>query len=363
MRRISISLMGVSSFPQISHRRSGDGRDDDDSLRAGDTRVYSPPPLPLVEQQPRLEKQMEPIRGRIWPERRIRRAAAACYRCHRRKVRCDAAVLGSPCTNCTLDGRTDCTLRPNATARFMKLQRNESPQLNEPSTEIIPSMTSGLSACEPSSGVISSPSPDIRVPEPLTQIDIAGGTGLSAVSQAGDPCRVDYLGMEDSSGTAAPGQYFLALDRVSSLPMDDVHVLVTNGSLDIPPKYLVDVFLGKYFLVIHPSLPILNEVQFWNTYLQANESIDPSQKVSLFVFQAMLLASCSVCHCKTVSRDCRRPPHNLFSYLVRSGRRSSAVGIRQCARGQKGTLQASQGNAFWRGRSHHPESTNPRSCG
>ncbi|PKY05798.1 hypothetical protein P168DRAFT_221156, partial [Aspergillus campestris IBT 28561] len=231
---------------------------------------------------------MESVKDMVWPERRIRRAAAACYRCHWRKVRCDAAVLGSPCTNCTLDRRTDCTLRPNVTARFKRLQQNGNPQSGA-SAEIIPPTAPGLSAYEAAPEVISSPSPDIRVPEPSTQIDLADGVW----NGAGDPCSVDGLVVEDSS-TAAPGQYFLALDRVSSLPMDDVHVLVTNGSLDIPPKDLVDVFLRKYFLVIHPSLPILNEVQFWNIYLHANGNLNPSQKVSLFVFQAMLLASCSV---------------------------------------------------------------------
>lgn len=237
---------------------------------------------------------MESTKGMVWPERRIRRAAAACYRCHWRKVRCDAAVLGSPCTNCTLDGRTDCTLRPNVTARFKRLQQNGISQFGA-SAEIIPPTTPGLSAYEAAPEVISSPLPEIRVPEPSTQTDLAGGAGMSLWNGAGDPHSVDSLVVEDS-GAAVPGQYFLALDKLSSLPMDDVHVLVTNGSLDIPPKDLVDVFLRKYLLVIHPSLPILNEVQFWNTYLHANENLDPSQKVSLFVFQAMLLASCSVGH-------------------------------------------------------------------
>lgn len=33
----------------------------------------------------------------------VRRAAHACRSCRRRKVRCDVAVNGSPCTNCQLD--------------------------------------------------------------------------------------------------------------------------------------------------------------------------------------------------------------------------------------------------------------------
>lgn len=42
-----------------------------------------------------------------FPKRR-RRAGIACTRCHHRKVRCDLARGGSPCTNCRLDSAT-CT--------------------------------------------------------------------------------------------------------------------------------------------------------------------------------------------------------------------------------------------------------------
>ncbi|KAL3461483.1 fungal-specific transcription factor domain-containing protein [Aspergillus heterothallicus] len=36
--------------------------------------------------------------------------SAACVHCHRRKVRCDARVVGLPCSNCRSAGKTDCRI-------------------------------------------------------------------------------------------------------------------------------------------------------------------------------------------------------------------------------------------------------------
>ncbi|PIG80474.1 hypothetical protein AARAC_001645 [Aspergillus arachidicola] len=96
----------------------------------------------------------------------------------------------------------------------------------------------------------------------------------------------------DSLGASSSGQHFIDLNALSLLPMSDVHILVTGGCLDMPPKSAMDVFLMKYFLLVHPSVPILDEVEFWNTYLQS-EDTNYAPKISLFVFQAMLLSSCA----------------------------------------------------------------------
>ena len=44
---------------------------------------------------------------------RTRRAPTACSWCRYRKVRCDASILGCPCTRCRQDGRSNCVLRPH----------------------------------------------------------------------------------------------------------------------------------------------------------------------------------------------------------------------------------------------------------
>ncbi|KAG2413185.1 hypothetical protein HFD88_002374 [Aspergillus terreus] len=76
--------------------------------------------------------------------------------------------------------------------------------------------------------------------------------------------------------------------------MNDVQVLMVNGCLEIPPKAAVNIFVRKYFLLLHPLLPIIDEAEFWEIYNQSNKFLSCLGKMSLFVFQAMLLASCAV---------------------------------------------------------------------
>lgn len=234
-------------------------------------------------------------------EKRIRRAAAACYRCHARKVRCDASILGYPCTNCVLDGRTDCTLRPNATTRFKNLKqsqrRNTVQGLVKLNEEEHTTLNSSGEPCEttPQSAMLPRASGFPELLESPRQTETIYECESDASTQILDPLSVSSPRMRlDSLGANSSGQHFIDLNALSLLPMSDVHILVTGGCLDMPPKSAMDVFLMKYFLLVHPSVPILNEVEFWNTYLQS-EDTNYAPKISLFVFQAMLLSSCAVC--------------------------------------------------------------------
>ena len=67
----------------------------------------SPPPdtIQLHSQAPKRtasEAELHPTRVRP-PESVKRRASQACESCRARKVRCNVAKHGAPCTNCTLD--------------------------------------------------------------------------------------------------------------------------------------------------------------------------------------------------------------------------------------------------------------------
>lgn len=52
------------------------------------------------------------------------RAAKACQRCSKRKVKCDAAVIGSPCSRCRMDGCEDCTLTSSLRGRYPRTARH-----------------------------------------------------------------------------------------------------------------------------------------------------------------------------------------------------------------------------------------------
>lgn len=63
----------------------------------------------------------------------------------------------------------------------------------------------------------------------------------------------------------------------------------------VPAQPALDDFVKQYFLHVHPSTPVLDEASFWHMYLECgNTFVSGGQKLSVFVFQAMLFTSCSV---------------------------------------------------------------------
>jgi hypothetical protein len=80
---------------------------------------------------------------------------------------------------------------------------------------------------------------------------------------------------------------FLWSDGLTSLAPEDLPFLGSKGSLSIPDRADAKEFVIQYFLRIHPILPVLDEIQFWRAF-----EGDGTEKVSLFVFQALLFASC-----------------------------------------------------------------------
>ncbi|KAG4284981.1 hypothetical protein FPRO06_06241 [Fusarium proliferatum] len=80
---------------------------------------------------------------------------------------------------------------------------------------------------------------------------------------------------------------FISDPDLSGLPADDVGLLRQHGCLNVPPRHILDEFIREYFLHVHPMLPLMDESVFWEQYGQK------TNKLSLFLIQAMLFASCS----------------------------------------------------------------------
>ena len=87
---------------------------------------------------------------------------------------------------------------------------------------------------------------------------------------------------------------FLKLDILSHMSSQDVNFLEIQGCFRVPTRPALDEFIREYFLHIHPTLPMIDEGDFWDMY--TNRGISPIERpcISLFVFQAMLFASSSV---------------------------------------------------------------------
>lgn len=78
---------------------------------------------------------------------------------------------------------------------------------------------------------------------------------------------------------------FLCTQNLKCLPPGDINYLFIKGSLNIPDHHTTKEFVEKYFKRIHPMLPILDEALFWRAF-----GGDPTEKISLFVFQALIFA-------------------------------------------------------------------------
>jgi hypothetical protein len=87
---------------------------------------------------------------------------------------------------------------------------------------------------------------------------------------------------------------FLELDIQPHVFSDDVNFLESQGCFRVPTQPVLDEFMREYFLHVHPSLPIINERNVWEMYTHRAFNQSRSPRISLFVFQCMLFASCSV---------------------------------------------------------------------
>lgn len=87
---------------------------------------------------------------------------------------------------------------------------------------------------------------------------------------------------------------FLELRDLPSLPPEDVKFLELKGCLHVPTGPILDEFVRQYFLHVHPCLPVIDEAQFWQMYSPRGAGPGRNRTISLFIFQAMLFASCAV---------------------------------------------------------------------
>jgi hypothetical protein len=88
---------------------------------------------------------------------------------------------------------------------------------------------------------------------------------------------------------------FLKLGKRRRASLGDITFLESQGCLHVPPITVLNDLVKQYFRHVHPTLPLLNEGQFWAMYTeQPGNFSGGSGRFSLFVFQAMLVASCPV---------------------------------------------------------------------
>ncbi|KAL4789157.1 fungal-specific transcription factor domain-containing protein [Aspergillus venezuelensis] len=212
-----------------------------------------------------------------------RRAHQACLGCRRRKVRCDVVSKGQPCTNCTLDQK------PCEIKRRQQRRQYEKPVFRQPAD------TAQLTAQEPTPRLVAESFTNLRPPEPDS---LSGSNYFTDSRDTGSPPRLLAApSISNPAGRSAHGDApftawsdypFLYAKIDASLPECDLALLEQRGSLSVPVRWLLDEFVREYFLHVHPTLPIVNEANFWDAY--TNSRPEP---IPLMLFQAMLFAASS----------------------------------------------------------------------
>ncbi|EGR44250.1 uncharacterized protein TRIREDRAFT_52841 [Trichoderma reesei QM6a] len=300
----------------------------------GSSRV-SPPQQQQQQQQQSQSQSQPPAQSKTSPSSsaaasaanqmsfRRQRASRACETCHARKVRCDAASLGVPCTNCVafqIECRIPTPKRKKTQAAGSQANKDSDSDrgdnTDEPSRQ---TQTPHSSTATPYSPRASAPTvshtTDGTPPTSLTEAqarkeEVDNGTYLNLVmkpkftrapiTEAG---RVAYLGessnltllVHDRQGSADVVHYPLPENvrgsraRLTELDNVEIDILHQRGAFLLPPRSLCDELIDAYFQWVHPIVPVINRTRFMRQYR------DPKNPPSLLLLQAVLLAGSRVC--------------------------------------------------------------------
>ncbi|KAB5577852.1 fungal-specific transcription factor domain-containing protein [Coniochaeta sp. 2T2.1] len=246
---------------------------------------------------------------------RRQRASRACETCHARKVRCDAASLGVPCTNCvafSIECRIPQPKRKKATtggsqAKDSDSERGDASEERSP----VPPSNAALSTRPPAPYHTSEGTPSSVITEAQAKKEEADShtyTHLvmkpkftrAPITEAG---RVAYLGessnltllVHDRQGSADVVHYPLPENvrgsraRLTELDNIEIDILHQRGAFLLPPRQLCDELIDAYFKWVHPIVPVINQTRFMRQYK------DPKNPPSLLLLQAILLAGSRVC--------------------------------------------------------------------
>ncbi|KAI0506218.1 fungal-specific transcription factor domain-containing protein [Xylaria bambusicola] len=240
---------------------------------------------------------------------RRQRASRAC------EVRCDAASLGVPCTNCVAF-QIECKIpqpkRKKTQANATKDSDSERGDANDSQS---PQPMAGSSTTFParppavyhtSEGVPPTTLTDAQARKEEVDNDTYVNLVMkpkftrAPITEAG---RVAFLGessnltllVHDRQGASDVVHYPLPENvrgsraRLTELDNIEIDILHRRGAFLLPPRQLCDELIEAYFKWVHPIVPVLNRTRFMRQYR------DPANPPSLLLLQAILLAGSRVC--------------------------------------------------------------------
>lgn len=149
-------------------------------------------------------------------------------------------------------------------------------------------------------------SPTIHTPQAVTSRPPVFGGRQAAPPEPTNPPQVPDTGTKAADAFESTTQpnptnqmklacySFLETDFISSISPEDFDYLDHLGCFQLPRGSNLDELVRGYFLYVHPHLPLFDEGKFWETYSSHQPGANGTSRISMFVFQALLLVSCSV---------------------------------------------------------------------
>ncbi|KAK4640597.1 Transcriptional activator of fatty acid utilization [Podospora pseudopauciseta] len=245
---------------------------------------------------------------------RRQRASRAC------EVRCDAASLGVPCTNCVafqIECRIPTPKRKKVASSIAQSKDSDSErgEVDDRSSSLPPGSSTFPSGTRPpavyhthEATPLTAPTEEQQKKEEFDNATLANYMNLvmkpkftrAPITEAG---RVAYLGessnltllVHDRQSSADVVHYPLPENikgsraRLTELDNVEIEILHQRGAFLLPPRSLCDELIDSYFRWIHPVVPVINKTKFMRRYK------DPKNPPSLLLLQAMLLAGSRVC--------------------------------------------------------------------
>lgn len=220
-----------------------------------------------------------------------KRAAKACLKCRRRKVRCDVTRTEAPCTNCRLDG-VGCVV---AGKKYVCYDVSLLVMLCFLSVfGLLMILVSDEEVMSPRdlSHQAFVPEDDVRQHNDNTINETSPGSADTTVAVTNTRKPTDIKALYSS----------MPFLRPPVIQDEDIQYLESRDCLRVPSKPILDEFIRLYFLYVHPMLPLVNEADFWRMY-EASPEDSSGQQISLLLLQAMMFASSTVCFVNISLKD------------------------------------------------------------
>ncbi|KAL2206914.1 hypothetical protein CC79DRAFT_1358695 [Sarocladium strictum] len=247
-----------------------------------------------------------------------RRAAVACLGCRKRKVRCDVARHGAPCSNCRFD-EEECSvtsqrghLRAVTESIYIgktasvgvSPDRSEKQDVDTPTDILDDTKNDTVNNSVPPAPELSFEQDlqnlqeleallyqhydiDQNTPNPIPQWTLTPPSLPPSGAFATLPQTTQSSTVKDNHilYTYYP---FLRHNDFSSLHARDFAILEAEGCFRVPHRQALDDFLHQYFVYVHPLLPLMDEADTWAMYDGESEV---TGMVALLLIQSMLFAA------------------------------------------------------------------------